>query len=471
MSLKPYPAHPILLVDDDLMILKSFEIALEHAGFTNFIRCSDSHKVPELLKEQKVLLILLDLNMPVLSGEELLEHIVSEYPDVPVIVITGNNEVKTAVTCMKQGAYDYLVKPVGRNRLISIVQKAIKILELQHENLLLKQRILDSNLIQPEAFSHMITRNMAMQAIFTYTESIATSPQPLLITGETGVGKELMARAAHTVSNRNGEFVVVNVAGIDDNAFSDTLFGHVRGAFTGADTQRPGLVEKAEGGTLVLDEIGDLSKESQVKLLRLIQEREYYPLGADEPKTSDARIIVCTNINLKKAQEEGTFRKDLYYRLQAHCIELPPLRMRKEDLDILIEHFLDEAAQLMQKNRPSYPAQLLDLLNQYDFPGNVRELQAMVFDAVGKATTKTLSLESFYNHLELHKSQELSTSEQKSEVTASSPFNHHPLPTLKEANKLLISEALKRANNNQSMAARMLGISRQTLARNLQATK
>ena len=463
-----HPHFPILIVDDEPQILKSFEIALKTAGYRNLISCRESGEVVPLLAGQKVFAVLLDLSMPGTSGQEILVHIAGEYPDIPVIVITGSNDVDTAVQCMKHGAFDYMVKPVEKNRLVSGVRRAIEMRELQHENYQLKKRILGKNLVRPEAFAEIITGNSGMVSLFHYAESIAASPQPVLISGETGVGKELMAKALHIVSGRAGEFVVVNVAGIDDNAFTDTLFGHLKGAFTGADGPRAGLVERAAGGTLVLDEIGDLSRESQVKLLRLIQEREYFPLGSDMAKATDARIIVSTNQDLQQLQETGRFRKDLFFRLRAHRIEIPPLRRRIDDIPLLLEHLLKQAAHSLGISKPSYPAQLLHLLYQYSFPGNIRELDAMVYDAVSTLKGKTLSLQRFHLHINEERGHALKSDTVQETLPLPSTGT---LPTLREANRSLILEALRRSAGNQSMAAKLLGISRQTLARHLQGKK
>ncbi len=463
------PVFPILVVDDDPLILKSFEIALKIAGLKNLIICQQPGEVKAILLENKIFTVLLDLNMPGVEGQEILEHIVTEYPDVPVIIITGSNEVQTAVQCMKFGAFDYLVKPVERSRLVSVVRRAIEIRELQYENYQLKQRILGKPLTKADVFAETITNNNGMLSLFQYAESIALSPQPILVVGETGVGKELMAKALHKLSGRPGKCVTVNVAGIDDNAFTDTLFGHVKGAFTGADSMRPGLVEQATDGTLVLDEIGDLSKESQVKLLRLIQEREYFPLGSDMAKATNARIIVSTNQDLQRLQESGQFRKDLFFRLRAHRVEIPPLRHRKDDIPLLLEHFLAEASAALGIKKPKYPAELRHLLDQYSFPGNVRELSAMVYDAVSTLKGKTISLQQFHLHITQGQGQNISDESLPGSPETQAPLQlSGTLPTLKQANQYLILEAMRRSNNNQSMAARLLGISRQTLARHLQ---
>ena len=227
----------------------------------------------------------------------------AEYPDLPVIVITGDTDIQLAVRCMKKGTFDYMLSPVEQSRLISGVKRAIEIRRLHNENQALKEGILSGQLKNPEAFREINTQNRAMIGLFQYAESIVASPLPVLITGETGVGKELIARAIHQLSSRKARLVTVNAAGIDDNTFSDTLFGHISGAFTGGEKPRRGMVEHATGGTLFLDEIGDLSPTSQVKLLRLLQEREYFPLGADLPKIADIRVVVATNKDLVLMQE------------------------------------------------------------------------------------------------------------------------------------------------------------------------
>ena len=467
MTSSRYPLMPVLLVDDEAEILKSFEITLKTGGITHILTCNRPKEVVSIVRAQNPCVILLDLSMPYISGEDLLAFISEEHPDIPVIVITGDNEVETAVRCMQKGAVDYMVKPVEKNRLISGVKKVVEIRQLQQENQMLKERMLSGMLYRPEAFSQIKTNNKQMLSLFQYAESIAVSPQPVFITGETGVGKELMARAIHTLSDRKGEIVMVNAAGIDDNAFSDTLFGHIKGAYTGAERARSGLVEKALGGTLVLDEIGDLSPESQIKLLRLIQEGEYFPLGSDLPKKSDVRIIVSTNRNLRSLSLSGKFRKDLYFRLRAHHIHIPSLRERLDDISLLLDSFLEEAASQMNKPKPTYPDELITLLMNYTFPGNVRELRAMVYDAVSTHTSKVLSLDRFQHHLEQERDQKKQDSQKEPLIPHSGLNVVGQMPTLKKATQILIAEALKRTNNNQSMAARLLGISRQTLARNL----
>ena len=261
-------ALPVLLVDDDPQVLHSAGLVLRTSGVAHILTVEDSRAVMPLLAEQEVGVLVLDLTMPYLSGHALLEQVAGEYPDIPIILMTATNDLETAVRCMQTGASDYLVKPVEESRLVASVKRALENRTLRAEVLSLKERLLTDTPHQREAFAEIITQSQAMFAIFRYLEAIAPSPQPVLITGETGTGKELVARALHRLSTRPGDLVAVNVAGLDDTMFSDTLFGHMRGAFTSAERPRDGLVTSTAEGTLFLDEIGDLSMASQVKLLR-----------------------------------------------------------------------------------------------------------------------------------------------------------------------------------------------------------
>ena len=467
MSESVYPQYPVMLVDDEVQTLASFEIALRSAKMNHIIRCQDSREVMPCLSNSEIEVMLLDLRMPHISGEELLPQIIGDFPDIPVIVITGANDVETAVQCMRLGAFDYMVKPVERSRLVGSVRRAVDLRELQRENRSIKASFLSGTLKHPEAFSEIITNSPNIRSIFQYAEAIATSPRPVLITGETGVGKELFARAVHTLSNRSGKFVAINVAGLDDNVFSDSLFGHKRGAFTGADQTRSGLVEQAFEGTLFLDEIGDLSIASQVKLLRLLQEAEYLPLGSDVAKRSDARIIVATNQNLEASQASGGFRKDLYYRLCDHQIHIPPLRERIEDLPLLVDHLLDKAARNLGKKRPTPPQELITLLAGYHYPGNVRELESMIYDALSRHQSGKLSMEAFKSHIFQKSSTPAEKPPVRTDGDSARVIFSESLPTLRQIEDLLVEEAMRRTGDNQSIAALTLGISRQALNKRL----
>jgi DNA-binding NtrC family response regulator len=323
-----------------------------------------------------------------------------------------------------------------------------------------------SQLTRPECFSRIITGDPKMLAAFSYLESIRNSPHQVLITGETGTGKELVARAVYDLGDYRGPFVAVNVAGLDDHMFSDTLFGHVRGAFTGADSSRSGLIEQASGGVLFLDEIGDLPPNSQIKLLRLLQEREYFPLGADEPRYADTRIVAATNEDLWNQHRAGKFRRDLNFRLRTHHVHLPPLRERKHDIEPLALHFIKEAARTLGKKEPTCPRELFTLLQSYAFPGNVRELQSMSFDAVSRHKSKIMSLDAFKAHMQNSRS-EMDVPEEVACNTKELFSCIDTLPSIQEATRMLVKEALRRSQGNQSIAAGMLGITRQALNKRL----
>ena len=465
MTAARHLAEPVLLIDDEEAWLRSFSMTLRAAGVSNIHTCADSREGTARALELSAALVILDLTMPHLSGMEVLAQLAEACPEVPVVMLTGVNDVGSAVACMREGAFDYYVKTTETERLVSGVKRALELQQLRRENSRLKESVLDDALAQPEAFEGIVTASQRVWGIFKYLEAVSASPMAVLIAGETGVGKELFAQAVHRVSGRGGRFVPVNAAGLEDQAFSDTLFGHVKGAFTGADSARPGLIEQAAGGTLFLDEIGDLDSSGQIKLLRLLQEGEYYPLGSDVARKSDARIVAATNRDLKALSDTGAFRKDLYFRLQTHRVVVPPLRERREDIAPLLELFLDEAAGMLQKKRPSAPRELTALLKTYHFPGNVRELRSMVVDAVTHHPGGILSMTRFKEHM-----QHLAPLHDPAPRPGAGVTFGEVLPSMKENTELLIDEALRRADGNQAIAAEMLGISRQALNKRLKQT-
>jgi DNA-binding NtrC family response regulator len=470
-------ANQVVLVDDETQTLLSFGIMLKSSGIKDVVTIGDSREVMPFLEKHadSAALIVLDLAMPFVSGQELLPQIKQTFPRVPVIVMTATNEIDTAVECMKAGAVDYLVKPVEKNRFLSSIRQAVEIRRLKNEVSHLRKYILSDKLENPAAFSRVVTGNKQMFSIFKYVEAISRSPQPVLITGETGVGKELIARAIHQTSLLKGEFVAVNAAGLDDTMFSDTLFGHKKGAFTGAEAAREGLIARAAGGTVFLDEIGDLNEQSQVKLLRLIQEKEYYALGSDIPRETDAHIVVATNRDLQSAMEKGVFRRDLYFRLYFHHIHVPPLRERPEDIPLLLHHFLQKAAASLDKTPPTPAPQLINLLSAYHFPGNIRELESMVYDAVSRHRSGFLSMDTFKKAIDTGTAGEPTAPSRQIPISIdkSQPletiFGH--FPTLKQMEDYLIDQALNRADGNQGVAAAFLGITRQALNKRLHRRK
>lgn len=443
-------AQNIAIIDDDLTILSSLEMILESDGFDAVETFSSGQEGLEYVRSGRADVLLLDLNLPEISGLEILKQIKKEKPLLPVIIITGQNDVSMAVEIMKNGAFDYLAKPNDIGRVSVSVQNALKMGELHRSLNLLKKEFFKDDLENPEAFAPIITDNPSMYKIFHYMEAIRRSSQPVLISGETGVGKELFARALHKVSGGEGEFVPLDVSYHDNTMLTDALFGHVKGAYTGADVNRGGLVNAAKGGTLFLDEIGDLSLESQSILLRFIQEREFRQGGDDRIQYTDARIVLATNRDLSAMVYEGKFRKDLYYRLETHNIQIPPLRKRFGDIPHLVEHFVVKSCKDLSMPVPLIPPEFTKALESYNFPGNVRELQNMIQHAV-TMSGDVLSKES------------LSEKIGGVEETDFSLFRESEFPTLKEAEEQLVDEALRRTDNHQGRAAELLGISRQAL--------
>ena len=464
MSNQKYPELPILMVDDEEDVLLSYKKILRNNGINNLILCQDSREVLNILSAKKISLILLDLSMPHISGQELIEKIKEQFPHIPVIVITGSSKIEDAVDCMKLSAFDYLLKPIDKNRIYSSIKNAMELNELKKEVKILKKHVLSRELEHPEAFNEIITISDKMKSVFKYIEAVASSPKPILITGESGVGKELIAKVVHDLSGHTGSFVPVNIAGLDDTIFTDTLFGHKKGAFTGAQNERSGLIEKAEDGTLFLDEIGDLESSSQIKLFRLLQENEYYKMGSDIKRLSRARIVAATSVELEKKILEKTFRNELYFRLITHQVHIPPLRERLEDLPLLVSNFVDDASSSLNKGSLIIPDELINILLCYSFPGNIRELQAIIFNTVSITKTDTLDMSYIKEYISKRSDSVLEPSPDSGKdikvVTSSGK-----LPTLKEMENFLFREAIKKTRGNQSAAAKTVGVSQPTFNR------
>ncbi|HOJ63438.1 MAG TPA: sigma-54 dependent transcriptional regulator [Spirochaetota bacterium] len=468
MQQKNYPENPIFIIDDEEHFLKSLSFFLKTEGFSNIITTNNPEDALLILKENMPSLILLDMIMPKINGEVLLEKIKEKLPEIPIIVITAIDKAEMAVSCIKKGAYDYLVKPIDETKLLLTIRHILELEKIKELNIDLKSKLIEKEYKINPIFSQIITQNQQMISIFKYIESISKTDLPILITGETGTGKELFANAIHKLSGRSGKFVRLNIASENSNIISDTLFGHSKGGFTGAVTSRKGLIETAEDGTLFLDEIGDLNIENQVKLLHILQERKYYQIGSDVEKVTNARFIFATNRDIEKLVNEGNFRKDLYYRLKYHHINIPPLRDRKDDIPLLVDHFLEKACKIFNKKKPFIPKEFYDILRNYDFPGNIRELESLVYDIMSRYEKGILSIKHLPEKLNLtiSKLKEKNNNEEifSLYIDENNQFNiKGEFPKLKELNDIITDIALRRTNNNQTLAAKLLGLSRKAL--------
>ncbi|MBY5991500.1 sigma-54-dependent transcriptional regulator [Ferrimonas balearica] len=448
----------ILIVDDEASWLRSMTMTLNRLVPDALLEtCLDSRKVMDRLGQSPFSLVLLDLTMPYVSGEMLLAQIRQRHPQIRVIIVTGVNEVDTAVRCMRQGAYDFFVKTGEVAAMAASVKRALEIANLEQAYLNLSSRFLDKLLKTPQAFAEILTCSESMLDIFRYIEALSVSRQPMAISGESGTGKRLIARAIHQTSAAQHPFVSVNLAALDADAIDDTLFGHVKGAFAGADTHRAGLVRSAGAGVLFLDGIDQLGPDTQAKLLTLVQSGEYFPLGADRPQQSQCRILCAATEPLDALMRQGRLKDELYYRLQAHQIRLPPLRERPADLPLLLSHFVHRACEEMGKAPLPIDEAVFPLLKRHPFPGNVRELEALAYDAVSRSQEGRLCLDPFR--------QAVPASED------ATPADHlvfpAQLPTLAQMDELLIDEAMSRTAGNQSAAAALLGLSQSALSRRL----
>jgi DNA-binding NtrC family response regulator len=455
-----------LFVDDDTDFLDEIRFVAESTGLCRVVTLSDSSKLLAELEKGIYSVLFMDWVMPVVTGSDLLPVIAKRYLSLPVVIMTGINDVGTAVRCMKQGALDYVNKPLDSNRLASCLANALKISELSKQNLQLREYLLGNPLDKPENFSHIVSCSEKMKSIFKLVETFSPTRYPVFITGETGVGKELIALAVHRASGLNGKFIPLNVAGLDPVMFDDALFGHKKGAYTGASEPRDGLIAKAQGGTLFLDEIGDLCLQSQVKLLRLLQENEYYRMGSDLIQKSNARIVAASNRDFTKLLAEGKFREDLYHRLCYHRLLIPPLRERKEDILLLAGHFAGIAAAGMGKAAPRISAELQYLLCDYEFPGNVRELENRIIDAVVVNRSGLLTRDDLPD---LTSNKEVVGSLQGDyegrQFSMHLVFNE--FPTLEQIEQIIVQEAIKWSGGKKGVAAELLGVTRQTFRKKL----
>lgn len=441
----------ILIVDDEEVALNSIKRLLKWRGIRNVDTCSSGKEAISKIKETDFDIVLLDLLMPEFDGLQVLESTKPYRPHTEFIILTAIDDIPTTVKAVRLGAYDYLVKPVDNDLLFLAIKRAY-----ERRGLLIGLSATagyDKSKI-PKAFSEIITQDPRMCSLLSYAQVMAVSGNPIMITGESGTGKELIAKGIHQAGPMpQGPFIAVNVTAIPASMFESQFFGHSKGAFTGADKPYRGYFEQADGGTLFLDEIGELPVGLQTKLLRVLEEKSFYPLGAAKPVWVDVRVISASNSDIEKACQEGNFRLDLLYRLKSVHIHLPPLRERAGDIPLLALHFLRKSCQNHKKEITGFSPEAMDLLNSRNYPGNVRELAQIIENAV-LLTDSNLILPS---HLGMKSS-------------ALSPLSRR-LCTLKENDEAHLIYVLKNVNGDRGKAAQILAITVRQLQRKIAAMK
>jgi two-component system response regulator HydG len=447
----------ILLIDDELTYLELLKSILENEGYSNVITESNPLNVPHILKTQKIDLILLDIYMPQMNGIQLLEKISPEYPNIPVIIVTAVDDKDIALEAIKFGAYEFIIKPPDTDRLLLTIRRAIGYKLLEKERDILRAEYI-SDKTKEDNFKDIITSSDTMYKVFNLVEIFAPTNETILIVGETGTGKDLIAKKIHDLSPRNeNPFVAVNLASISTTLFESELFGHVKGSFTGADTDKMGYFESANKGTIFLDEIGELPKELQGKLLRAIQYNEIFRIGTSQPIKLDIRIIAATNRDLADDVNKGNFRADLYYRLNRGHISLPPLRKRGNDVILLANYLIKIANARYNKNVIGLTREAIAQLRHYFFPGNIRELENIIFNSVVQSIDNE-RLTSVDIPL---------LSEQDEKILIDSEI----MISLDEAEGKHIINVMSMVNNNVRKAAAVLGVSERTLQRKIKKIK
>lgn len=443
----------IFVIDDEIDFLESVRRALKMSGFKKVEIESESWRALETVKHGNNFdVALIDVTMPGMDGLQVLEAIKLIQPEIECIMVTAHDNARLAVNCLKMGAYDYLVKPVSREDLISSIQRALERKRLLKIVKLSKQQTLPK-LKNPAAFGHIVTRNEEMIRLLKIAELHALSDSPILITGETGTGKELLAQSIHAASDRSKlPFTPINMDAVTENLFDAEFFGHTKGAFTGAEKDRTGYLESAHKGTLFLDEIGNLLPTLQGKLLRVLQSGEFIKIGTNTPRKVDLRIIAATNMNLDKMIATGRFRKDLYYRLSGSWLQLPPLRDRLDDIPLLVDHFLHE---FRGEGSNGMNDEAMEVLMAHDFPGNVRELKSMIKSATNLAQGETIDINCLPAHI------------RQKEMNSSHKKNDQPISTLETLERNHIIKVYRLYDNNKAESSRVLGIGINTLRRKL----
>jgi DNA-binding NtrC family response regulator len=435
----------ILIVEDEAKMRRLLELDFADAGLQT-ISAPDAETGLKMSRENHIDLIVTDLKLPGMSGLEFLQSVKRDNAALPIVVMTAFGTVETAVEAMKAGASDYVLKPFSLAEMRIVVQKELDVHRVREENRSLREAL-------GKRYEHpnIVARSAKMQEVLATAERVAATNSTVLLGGESGVGKDLIARAIHEKSRRaSGPFIKINSTAIPENLLESELFGYEKGAFTGAATSKPGKFELADKGTLFLDEIGDVPPATQVKLLRVLQEREFERLGGTKTIKVDVRLVAATNRDLRAALEDGTFREDLYYRLNVVPIDIAPLRERKEDIPELVELFISRCERGSGKQIMGISADGLEVLMSHHWPGNVRELQNVVERACALATGSTLTAADI--RLDLR--------------SKPAESNHGFLPegqSLEQWEDEMIREALRRAHGNKSQAARLLGLSRNAL--------
>ena len=443
------PQASLLVVDDEAVARQNLAHAFRKEGY-QVTTCADGVAALAELARRPFDLVLTDLRMPGIDGMALLAEVRARWPETRVIMLTGYASLDNAVAAMKAGAFHYLAKPFRLDEVRELVARALEATRLERENRQLREAVTTLR-----AGARIITQDPAMTALLETARRIAGTQVNVLIGGESGTGKGLLARFVHEHSPRRaGPFVAINCGALHEELLANELFGHEKGAFTGAQSERKGLIEVAEGGTLFLDEIGETSQGMQVKLLRVIEERELFRVGGNKPVRVDLRLIAATNRNLAEAVEEGRFRRDLYFRLNVVELKLPPLADRRGDIPLLARHFLQRQAALLDRPQCAISPEAMELLMAYDYPGNIRELANLIERGVALAEGDTVEVRHIPDHLRAVKLSVLRQSADR-------------LPTLEQQERQYVLLALEKTGGNRTQAAQILGIDRVSLWRKL----
>ncbi|MBQ7508508.1 MAG: sigma-54-dependent Fis family transcriptional regulator [Spirochaetales bacterium] len=442
----------ILVVDDEKYIREGLASALELDGY-NGMQAESAEQAWSIINSEPVDMVITDLRMPGMGGAELLRKIYTTYPTIPVVVLTGHGTIEDAVAAMQNGAVDFLTKPVNLNHLSVLIKRSLSSRDMARKNSELMAEL--ENLKRKNGYSSIIGKSQKVQRLIETIQQIAPSRVSVLITGESGVGKELVADAIVNYSDRKDKpFVKVHCAALNSNLLESELFGHVKGAFTGAVSDKKGRFELADGGTIFLDEIGEIDQSTQIKLLRVLQEREFEKVGGEKTIKTDVRVIAATNRNLEEEIKKGTFRQDLYYRLNVVSLNVPPLRERKEDIFLLATSFLKQFCSENNKKIEGFSNEASTAISAYDWPGNIRELRNCVESAVVMCRSDQIELSDLPPAV--------------SRAKGGNSIEIELGTTMDEAEKKIILSTVAFCKGNKSRAADVLGLGRKTIIRKMQ---